>query len=89
MNPTSGSFTVTQRLQRHFSTFAVNFPSVESLQSIYCQILSSHLKIFSPSVQKYSERLVSVALQLHKKVSTVFLPTAVKFQYVSGLLTRV
>lgn len=85
MNPTAGSFTVTQRLQRHFATFAVNFPAIESLQSIYLQILNSHLKQFSSPIQKLSERLVSAAIQLHKKVSTVFLPTAIKFHYIFNL----
>ena len=27
MNPTAGSFTINPRLQRHFATFAVSFPS--------------------------------------------------------------
>lgn len=85
MNPTAGSFTITSRLQRHFSTFSVNFPGPESLQTIYQSILSSHLKPFGASVQKISDKLVTAALQLHKKVSAVFLPTAVKFHYIFNL----
>jgi dynein heavy chain len=85
MNPTAGSFTISQRLQRHFSTFSVNFPGLESLQTIYQQILSGHLKSFAPNIQKMSERIVGAALALHKKVSTVFLPTAIKFHYIFNL----
>lgn len=31
MNPTSGSFTINPRLQRHFCVFAVSFPGNEAL----------------------------------------------------------
>ncbi|KAJ3191413.1 hypothetical protein HK101_007802 [Irineochytrium annulatum] len=85
MNPTAGSFTISGRLGRHFASFAVNFPGVESLQSIYLQILQAHLKIFTPSIQKISEKLVTATLGLHKKVSAVFLPSAVKFHYIFNL----
>ncbi|KAJ3312837.1 hypothetical protein HDV04_002647 [Boothiomyces sp. JEL0838] len=85
MNPTAGSFVIDTRLQRHFASFVVNFPGVESLQSIYLQILNGHLKTFTPSIQKISERIVTAALALHKKVSSTFLPTAIKFHYVFNL----
>ena len=85
MNPTAGSFTIDPRLQRHFTSFAMNFPGVDSLQSIYSQILGGFLKVFPTSLQKVSERLVTCALALHKKVATSFLPTAVKFHYVFNL----
>ncbi|KAJ3051836.1 hypothetical protein HK097_007152 [Rhizophlyctis rosea] len=85
MNPTAGSFTISGRLSRHFATFAVNFPSVESLQSIYLQILAAHLKPFPNAIQKLAEKLVTGALLLHKKVAGTFLPTAVKFHYIFNL----
>ncbi|KAJ1334726.1 hypothetical protein BSLG_007881 [Batrachochytrium salamandrivorans] len=85
MNPTAGSFSIDPRLQRHFACFTVNFPGIESLQSIYSQILGGHLTPFPSSVQKISERLVAAALLLHKKVASTFLPTAVKFHYVFNL----
>ncbi|KXS10801.1 hypothetical protein M427DRAFT_103173 [Gonapodya prolifera JEL478] len=85
MNPTAGSFTITPRLQRHFATFAVNFPGQESLQTIYSLIVQSHFKPFATSVQKVAEKLVAASLTLHKKVAQVFLPTAVKFHYVFNL----
>lgn len=43
MNPTAGSFTINPRLQRHFAVFAVSFPNVDSLTTIYASILSQHL----------------------------------------------
>lgn len=85
MNPTAGSFTIDPRLQRHFTCFAVNFPGVDSLQSIYSQILGGHLKSFPPSLQKLGDRIVAAALVMHKKVASTFLPTAVKFHYVFNL----
>ncbi|KAJ3158178.1 hypothetical protein HDU86_003133 [Geranomyces michiganensis] len=85
MNPTAGSFTISGRLQRHFATFAVNFPGVDSLQSIYLQILSGHLKQFPVNIQRLAEKLVAGALLLHKKVSATFLPSAVKFHYIFNL----
>ena len=35
MNPTAGSFTINPRLQRHFGVFAVSFPGLDALESIY------------------------------------------------------
>lgn len=43
MNPTSGSFTINPRLQRHFCVFAISFPNNEALNSIYNNILYQHL----------------------------------------------
>lgn len=43
MNPTSGSFTINPRLQRHFCVFAISFPNNDALSSIYHSILSQHL----------------------------------------------
>ncbi|KAJ3249578.1 hypothetical protein HDU78_000105 [Chytriomyces hyalinus] len=85
MNPTAGSFTISGRLGRHFASFAVNFPGVESLQSIYSQILSAHLKIFPNNVSKLGEKMVTATLGLHKKVASSFLPSAVKFHYIFNL----
>jgi dynein heavy chain len=82
MNPTAGSFNITQRLQRHFAAFTVNFPTQESLQSIYTSILAGHVAPFGDSIRRLTEKIVTASLALHKKVSTVFLPTAVKFHYI-------
>ncbi|XP_038597832.1 LOW QUALITY PROTEIN: dynein heavy chain 17, axonemal [Tachyglossus aculeatus] len=87
MNPTSGSFTIDSRLQRHFCVFAVSFPGQEALTSIYNSILAQHLAIRAVpmSIQKMCGQLVAAALALHQKISATFLPTAIKFHYVFNL----
>ena len=77
MNPTSGSFTINPRLQRHFSVFAVSFPGLEALQTIYFSILTQYTSNgFALAVAKYSMNLVNAALVL---------PTALKFHYIFNL----
>ncbi|XP_057571174.1 dynein axonemal heavy chain 17 [Hippopotamus amphibius kiboko] len=87
MNPTAGSFTIDPRLQRHFCVFAVSFPGQEALTSIYSTILAQHLAYRSApmGVQRMSSHLVACALALHQKVTSTFLPTAIKFHYVFNL----
>jgi dynein heavy chain len=73
MNPTAGSFTINPRLQRHFATFAVSFPSQDSLYTIYNAILSDHLDLpsnkFPFLVRKMCGNVVNATLMLHAKVS--------------------
>uniref|UniRef100_H2YYB5 AAA+ ATPase domain-containing protein n=1 Tax=Ciona savignyi TaxID=51511 RepID=H2YYB5_CIOSA len=87
MNPTSGSFTISSRLQRHFCVFALSFPGKDAVKTIYNSIFSQHLKInkFSMAVQKQCGQLVDAALFLHTRITQVFLPTAIKFHYVFNL----
>ncbi|XP_059180294.1 dynein axonemal heavy chain 9-like [Centropristis striata] len=87
MNPTAGSFTINPRLQRHFSVFALSFPGAEALSTIYTSILSQHLRGegFSPTLQKGCSTLVQLALLLHQRISSSFLPTAVKFHYIFNM----
>uniref|UniRef100_A0A8C9XQ20 Dynein axonemal heavy chain 17 n=1 Tax=Sander lucioperca TaxID=283035 RepID=A0A8C9XQ20_SANLU len=87
MNPTAGSFTINPRLQRHFSVFALSFPGAEALSTIYTSILSQHLRGggFSAALHKSCSTLVQVALALHQRISSTFLPTAVKFHYIFNL----
>lgn len=89
MNPTSGSFTINQRLQRHFCVFAVSFPALESLTSIYQQILTQHYvnaeQKFNVAVTSLTNNVVSASLALHNKIVQVFLPTAIKFHYIFNL----
>jgi dynein heavy chain len=86
MNPTAGSFTIDTRLQRHFAVFAVSFPGLEALETIYIGILSQHLAAgFSQPVQKYTNSLVRGALELHRRITALFLPTAIKFHYIFNL----
>lgn len=89
MNPTAGSFTIDPRLQRHFCTFAVSFPSQEASRQIYYSIISQHFAAdhtrFSRAIFKLSGHVVDAALYLHQKVAQTFLPTAVKFHYIFTL----
>ncbi|XP_035799351.2 dynein axonemal heavy chain 11 [Amphiprion ocellaris] len=87
MNPTAGSFIINPRLQRHFSVFAVNFPSPEAQMSIFSQIMCFHLKqqSFSQLVQRSATAVVQAAITLHHKVVHNFLPTAIKFHYTFNL----
>ena len=52
MNPTAGSFIVNPRLQRLFATFAVNFPALEALSTIYATFMLGHLSKFPEEVQE-------------------------------------
>ncbi|KAL6475225.1 hypothetical protein MHYP_G00162650 [Metynnis hypsauchen] len=87
MNPTAGSFTINPRLQRHFSVFALSFPGVDALNTIYCSILGQHLsgEGFGATVQKSGPQLVQLALAFHQRVTATFLPTAIKFHYIFNL----
>ena len=87
MNPTAGSFTINPRLQRHFSVFAISFPTNEALRTIYQSILQGHISTggFPGVVQRNADKIVNAALAMHQKVTTMFLPTAIKFHYIFNL----
>ncbi|XP_063285477.1 dynein axonemal heavy chain 11-like [Pelobates fuscus] len=87
MNPTAGSFSINPRLQRHFSVFAVHFPGLDALTTIYSKIISTHFQNggFSYSVQKSVTTLVQAAICLHQKMTQNFLPTAIRFHYIFNL----
>uniref|UniRef100_A0A8B9HQW1 Dynein, axonemal, heavy chain 9 n=1 Tax=Astyanax mexicanus TaxID=7994 RepID=A0A8B9HQW1_ASTMX len=72
---------------RHFSVFALSFPGVDALNTIYCSILGQHLSRegFSAVVQKRGPQLVQLALDFHQRVTATFLPTAIKFHYIFNL----
>ena len=75
LNPTAGSFTINPRLQRHFATFSVVFPTMESLFTIYHAILVDHLENpankFNPLVKKLCNNFVNATLSLHSKCAQV------------------
>ena len=87
MNPTAGSFTINARLQRHFCVFAVSFPGMDAVSTIYTQILTQHLQsvAFTPQCVRYAPNIVSAAQTLHARMTQAFLPTAVKFHYIFNL----
>ena len=64
----------------------MSFPGLESLKTIYQSILAGHVSQgFSSQIQRNAERLVNTALELHQKVTSSFLPTAIKFHYIFNL----
>lgn len=67
--------------------FALSFPGQDALKAIYSTILSEKLasQSFSPALTKMVPALVDLALAFHNKVTTTFLPTAIKFHYVFNL----
>ena len=81
MNPTSGSFFVNPRYQRHFWTCAVSFPESSSLTIIYETFLRGHFSKFKASIQEMTPQLIKAAIALHEKVSSQFKKTAVNFHY--------
>uniref|UniRef100_A0A8P0S8H0 Dynein axonemal heavy chain 11 n=1 Tax=Canis lupus familiaris TaxID=9615 RepID=A0A8P0S8H0_CANLF len=87
MNLMVGSFTINPRLQRHFTVFAFNFPSLDALQTIYSQILNFHFQqqAFGPSVLKSGPSLIQATITFHQMMTHNFLPTAVKFHYLFNL----
>ncbi|XP_023387296.1 dynein heavy chain 11, axonemal, partial [Pteropus vampyrus] len=87
MNPMVGSFTINPRLQRHFTVFAFNFPSLDALNTIYSQILSFHFQqqAFSPSVLRNGPTLIQATIAFHQMMTQSFLPTAIKFHYLFNL----
>ncbi|KAM9308794.1 LOW QUALITY PROTEIN: dynein axonemal heavy chain 11 [Gastrophryne carolinensis] len=87
MNPTAGSFTINRRLQRHFTVFAVNFPSNDALEAIFAKILSFHLQqhSFHPSILRTGPTVIQAAMWLSHKMVQNFLPTAIKFHYIFNL----
>uniref|UniRef100_A0A671Z105 Dynein axonemal heavy chain 11 n=1 Tax=Sparus aurata TaxID=8175 RepID=A0A671Z105_SPAAU len=87
MNPTAGSFSINPRLQRHFSVFAVHFPSTDALATVFSSILSAHFLQggFSYGVSRSVGTLIQAAICLHQKISQNFLPTAIRFHYIFNL----
>jgi dynein heavy chain len=81
MNPTAGSFTISDRLQRQFSTFACMMPSQSDLRTIYHSILDGHLEAFEPRISGLTSALVDSTVNITKSVQSSFLPSAIKFTY--------
>ncbi|VDK40060.1 unnamed protein product [Dibothriocephalus latus] len=54
---------------------------------MYSSILSQHLaaSAFPPAVQKMALSITDLTLAFHARISSTFLPTAVKFHYVFNL----
>lgn len=81
MNPTAGSFTICERAQRNFSTFACIMPSKADLTTIFKSLMSGHVQGFEQKVEDSVDRIVEASLHLYEDVSKRFLPSAAKFTY--------
>ena len=81
LNPSAGSFSVADRLQRHFATLATPFPDMAVLKHIYTSIMGGHLEVFEQPVRDALGSIVDAACAVHQAVADEFLPTAVKFHY--------
>ncbi|EPY29285.1 hypothetical protein STCU_04632 [Strigomonas culicis] len=82
MNPKSGTFTILDRLLRHFAVFSTNMPDRADLVSIYGQILQAHTKPFARDIRDNLTTLITNAtIELHYNVTKQFFPTAIKFHY--------
>jgi len=69
--------------QRHFSVFALNFPSSDSLTTIYSKVVCFHIQkhAFTLPVIKNIPAIVQAAIWLYQAVIQNFPPTAIKFHY--------
>ena len=83
MNPKSGSFIIDLRLSRHFSLFSCLTAEREILNTIYYQILDSHLCTFDPHIASMTAKIVNATMGVFISIanSTQFMPTARKFHY--------
>ena len=81
MNPTNGSFTVSERIQRHFSCVAVAVPTAAQCSVIFSQIMDGHLGDFNGDVRKIGVSVMQCLFDTHAMVADKFLPSSVKFMY--------
>jgi dynein heavy chain len=81
MNPTAGSFTICERAQRLFATFACLMPSEADLTQIFNSLFMGHVSHFNDKVVNSVEKIVAASLDLYQHVSNKFLPSAVRFTY--------
>jgi len=81
MNPTAGSFMISDRLQGNFMVFSTPLPSQASLESIYNAVVQGHLSTFPKNVNHLSDVIVKSTIALHELVASKFLPSSKKFHY--------
>lgn len=81
MNPTFGSFTICERAQRLFATFACLMPSKQDLTTIFKSLFAGHVSGFNQPIIDSVDKIVEASLTLYEEVSHRFLPSAIKFTY--------
>src|SRR5690554_1845755 len=73
MNPTAGSFTIDERLQGQFATFAVQLPTFAVLQQIFGAILDNHFTNprfpFGAPIRELKDSLIRATVELHDLIS--------------------
>jgi ubiquitin len=82
LNPSAGSFVIDPRCQRQFCTFAVLAPTIEHVTVIFQSILGGHLSVFNPDISAKTLSIVKAAVDLHRTVCELFVPTAIKLHYI-------
>ena len=85
LNPSAGSFVIDPRCQRQYCTFSVLAPSIDQVTVIFSSILGGHLSVFNPDISANTAKIVKAAVDLHRTVCDVFVPTAIKFHYILNL----
>jgi len=81
MNPAAGSCEICQRCQRHFAIFVIAMPSASDLNTAFVSLFGGHLLSFQPTMQDLTGKIVESAISIHESVSSLFLPSAVRFMY--------
>ncbi|OQS01914.1 dynein heavy chain [Thraustotheca clavata] len=81
MNHKAGSFTINPRLQRHFSTFGVLFPTKAECYALFGTVFLHHIQSFSDAVKKIASGIVVASIDLHNDIREHFVPTALKCHY--------
>jgi dynein heavy chain len=84
MNPSAGSFSIADRVQRHFAVLACDIPSEAEAKGVYYQIFEGHLKgcDFASNITAHGTKLIDATIQLHAQIAQKFLPGAIKFMYI-------
>ena len=82
MHPKSGTFSILDRLLRHFCVIATNMPDKSDLVKIYGQVFGARLVKFSREIREnIVPNLTNATIDLHAAMVRAFVPTAVKFHY--------
>ncbi|KDO33137.1 hypothetical protein SPRG_01949 [Saprolegnia parasitica CBS 223.65] len=81
MNHKAGSFGINPRLQRHFATFGVLFPTRSECASLFGALWHHHMSHFSDAVKKMAPGLLAATMDLHADLREHFVPTAIKPHY--------
>ena len=80
MNPLIGSFSISERNQRHYATFACVMLTAKDLMTIYEGIVEGHMGKFEGKVLAAGRVMTEASITSTRGVAQ-FLPSAVKFVY--------